>query len=448
MERGPVALNRRACTCRAEASRRAGAGEKVLLLQAARAGTATVRLGAVAPLAGAVRLDRGRFPRGPCRRGAARSCRSAAPRRPRTSPRGDGVVVVGQGRVTSSAPLGFVPSGPRRDGPEQARPPAVLLSGDPSGVDALPSYASIFRTGALVGDVPVSGLRAWDLEALERRLAAADRSLAGEPALTVDTPQRAFAAARGASQRPGRRLLLVGGLGLIVLGAFLVLAAGVLRPDLQAEKTRLRRAGATRSQRLLLGLVECALPVTAGILAGAVLGTLVVAVLAPHAGLPGADVLVHGVLTPAGLGALAVLAAGSLALLALAASAPPRIAAGVADAALLASAAALVALLLTGAASGSGSGAAVVALLIVTVTVFALGRAGPPILRRLVRAVPPRRPRARMALAGWRAPRPPRSSRLPRSPPPSEWPASRRRTARRFAMVRRRRPPIGFHWTP
>ncbi len=385
----------------------AGAPTQVLLLQPARAGSATVRLGAVAPLAGVVQLDRGRLPRGPCRADRCEVVQvgGAPVRAADLAARGPGLVIVGSGRVTSSAPLGFVPPGPRRDMPEQARPPAVLLSGDPAGVDRLPSYGSIYRTGAFVGAVPVAGLHSWDLEARERRLAAAQRSLANEPALTVEAPQAAFAEARAAAHRPARRILLVGGLGVIVLGAFLVLAAGVLRPDLLAETARLRRAGATRGQRLLLGISEGAVPVTAGIAAGAAIGAAIVLVLARRAGLPLGGVLAHGVLTAAGLGALAGLAAGSLALLVLAAYAPARAAVGVSNAALVAAAAALIVLLLTGAASGSGSGAAVVALLVIAVSALAIGRAGPPVLGRVVRAAPPRRPRARMALAGMaRAP--------------------------------------------
>ncbi len=386
------------------ALRRAGAlpPARVLLLQPTSAGPADVRLGAIAPLAQAVRIDSGRLPRGPCR---PRLCEvvqvgGARVRAADLAARGDAVVVVGRGHVTSAAALGFVPSAPKRDVPEQARPPAVLLSGDPAGVDALPSYGSVYRSASLVAAVPLAGVHAWDLGARAGALGAAQRALAGDPSLTVTAPDGPLAAARADARRPARRLLLAGGLTLAVLAAFLVLAGGVLRPDLQAEGVRLRRAGATRAQRLLLALAECALPVLAGVVAGAVLGAGVVALLARRAALPAGDVLARGVLQPGALATMVALGAGALGLLLLAAWAPAAVARRAADAALLAGAVALTVLLATGAAAGTGTGAAIVPLLAVAVFALACGRLGPAVLRIGVRALPPRSPRARTVLTG------------------------------------------------
>jgi hypothetical protein len=124
----------------------------------------------------------------------------------------------------------------------------------------------------------VDGLRLWELAGAAARIRREAAAAAGrDRGLTTTAPLDALAAARArAAPAPGR-LALVAAPVAAVVAAFLLLAAGGLRRDLQAELDRLARRGATWGQRAALAVADCAVPVLAGAAAGALAAVAIVA---------------------------------------------------------------------------------------------------------------------------------------------------------------------------
>jgi hypothetical protein len=123
----------------------------------------------------------------------------------------------------------------------------------------------------------------------------------------LSVPTDVLARARDRAAAAPRRLLPAGGGALAVLTMFVILAAYGLRRDQQAERGRLRAAGARAGALLVFALTEAAWLAAVAVLAGAAVGLAVAALLAREAGLPAGAVLSHSLLT---LPALAALAGG------------------------------------------------------------------------------------------------------------------------------------------
>jgi hypothetical protein len=86
---------------------------------------------------------------------------------------------------------------------------------------------------------------------------------------------------------------------------FVILAAYGLRRDQQAERGRLRAAGARAGALVMFALTEAAWLAAVAVLAGAALGLAAAALLADEAGLPTGAVLSHSLLTAPALATLA-----------------------------------------------------------------------------------------------------------------------------------------------
>jgi hypothetical protein len=208
------------------------------------------------------------------------------------------IVIAGAGRLRSAAPLGFEPT---------AHGQPLLVSGDVNGLAALPALSSLYRTRSWVTEAPLAGLHSWQLADLQRRLTRAQSELPAGVGLSLSAPTDALAQARDRAAAAPRRLLPAGGGALAVLAMFVILAAYGLRRDQQAERGRLRAAGARAGALVVFALTEAAWLAAVAVLAGAALGLAVAALLAREAGLPAGAVLSHSLLT---VSALATLAGG------------------------------------------------------------------------------------------------------------------------------------------
>ncbi len=267
-----------------------GAVTESLLLNPVRLGGTVVRLAAIGTgLAGGGGL-------GPC---SAESCPTAlvsggtVPRR-LVAP-GVTVTVVGRGRLSSAAPLGFLPGG--GIGPQTP----LLITGDVAGLANLPALQSIYRTRQWVALVPAAGLHAWALAAEQRRLASAQAALtASSPQFTFSGPFDGLAAARAAAAAGPHRLLLLAGGAIAALALFVALVVGGVRRDIELELERLRSAGARAVQLATLAVAESALLGAIAIVIGWATALAMTAALAGAAGEPGGGVLAHSLLTAGG----------------------------------------------------------------------------------------------------------------------------------------------------
>jgi hypothetical protein len=206
------------------------------------------------------------------------------------------ITTAGDARLRSAATLGFLPT---------AHGQPLLVSGDIAGLAALPALSSVYRTDSWVSVPRLTGLHSWDLAGFERRLTRAQAGLAPTGGLSLSAPTDALRSARDRASTAPRRLLPAGGGALAVLAMFLILAAYGLRRDQQAERGRLRAAGARAGQLVVFSLAEAAWVAAVAMAAGAALGIGVAALLAAHAGLPAGAVLSHSLLTASGAAALA-----------------------------------------------------------------------------------------------------------------------------------------------
>src|SRR5262245_57145563 len=239
----------------------------VLLYRDTRFGKQVVRLGAVDGLARAVELTSGRFPE-TCRRGrcevlAIGKSGAAAP----------GLVVTGRGSLRRDPAGSFFDS--------VARSGRLRLVAGVESLARLPVLASSFRTYGWVAPLGPHDVRGWDVDGFQARIDRASTGLeATSPNFALSAPTVALADAGTKARIAGRRLLLVGGQAVVLLLAFVLLAATRLRRGARASTRRLDSFGATGTQTRLAALAEAALVVVPATLVGWLLGALAALALA------------------------------------------------------------------------------------------------------------------------------------------------------------------------
>ena len=281
-----------------------GSQTEVVLMNPVRLGGVVVRPAAISP------LDRwlpgippGRL--GPCR---AERCPmllagpGPAPSIPSTlAAIGVRIQVVGSASLRSAVPLGFVPSSAGVTG---SMP--VLVTWDVAGLESLPGLSGVYRAHSWLAPLTTTGLRGWQLGGAEDRLARAQaRLLLNGSQFSLSAPFTALDEARAQASAAPQRLQLAGGGAVAALALFIVLAGGGLRRDQQAELERLRNAGARTGHCVMFVAVEagwlCAVALSVGVAAGAGAAAL----LASGEGEPAGAILMHSLITPAGVIALA-----------------------------------------------------------------------------------------------------------------------------------------------
>jgi hypothetical protein len=314
---------------------------ELLLLNPVRLSQAIVHPVAIAP-AGHWLPARAMRRLGPCRPNDCPVLQGSPGRVPRVMATA-GVRMRAVGQVAlSPVLLGYSPRG-------QGNWP-IVLTGDVHGLNALAGLGGVYRTVSWEAPLPLGRLHSWNLAGLDSRLLDAQAALSQQSRFTLEAPFFALNRARNQASLALHRLLLVDG-GLVVsLVLFVLLAAGALQRDQQAEIERLRQAGGKGLHTLLFLLAEAAWISAAAILVGLGLAVLFSAALATGADESPAAVLGHGLFSWAGAGGLA----GGWLLTAAVLTLAPLVRGGrIADLAALAAGAVLIAGLILGTGSSS-----------------------------------------------------------------------------------------------
>jgi hypothetical protein len=274
-----------------------GPQTEVVLMNPVRLGGVVVRPAAIAPLgrwlAG---TPSGRL--GPCRPDRCPMLLAGGGRVPSTlAAIGVRIQVAGSVPLRSAVPLGFVPSG------ASAMP--VLVTWDVAGMDQLQGLSGVYRTHSWLAPLTMTRLRGWQLASAEDRLARSQaRLLLSGSQFSLSAPFTALDDARAQARVAPQRLLLAGGGAIAALALFIVLAGGGLRRDQRAELDRLRNAGARMGHCVLFAAAESGWLCAAALGAGAAAGIGIAALLASGEGEPAGAILLHSLITPAGVIAL------------------------------------------------------------------------------------------------------------------------------------------------
>ncbi|MDX6547251.1 MAG: hypothetical protein QOG33_801 [Gaiellales bacterium] len=186
-----------------------------------------------------------------------------------------------------------------------ARAP-FLVAGSVDQLSALPVFSSLYRAYGWSTPLEPHRTHVWDIEGLLHREAQVQSSLFFPGSnFRVAGPDRALLDVRDRALVGQHRLLLVGGSAAALLLSFVLLAAGTLRADLDAEWRRLERRGARLWQRWLLAATEGAWMTLLGAAAGFAVACAAVAAIAGHNGLDRSAVLGHSLLDGRGLALMA-----------------------------------------------------------------------------------------------------------------------------------------------
>src|SRR6185437_4788285 len=161
---------------------------------------------------------------------------------------------------------------------------------------SLPRLADTQRTYGWVSELRPGDVRAWDVGGFQTRVERARTKLqASSLDFALTAPTVALATAHEKAQIAGRRLLLIGGQAVVLLLAFVLLAATRLRRGARAATRRLESFGATGTQTRLAALAEAALVVVPATLLGWLLGAVAALALAEATDSPAGAVVSRSV---------------------------------------------------------------------------------------------------------------------------------------------------------
>jgi hypothetical protein len=274
-----------------------GSPTEVLLMNPVRLAGVVVRPAAIAPLG---RWLPGTLPGrlGPCRpeRCPMLLVGGGPPRKVPSALTAIGVriQVVGYSALRSAIPLGFVPS--------SADAGPVLVTWDVAGLESLPGLSGLYRTHSWLAPLTITRLRWWQLAGAEDRLARSQaRLLLSGSQFSLSAPFTTLDEARAQASVAPQRLLLAGGGAIAALAMFIVLAGGGLRRDQRAELDRLRNSGARTGHCVLFVAAESGWLCAVALGVGAAVGIGAAALLAAGQGEPAGAILMHSVITRAGV---------------------------------------------------------------------------------------------------------------------------------------------------
>jgi hypothetical protein len=277
-----------------------GSQTEVVLMNPVRLGGVVVRPAAIAPLGRWLPgIPLGRL--GPCRPERCPMLLAGGGPVPSTlAAIGVRIQVVGSASLRSAVPLGFVPSSAAATGSGP-----VLVTWDVAGLETLQGLSGLYRTHSWLAPLDITGLRGWQLGDAEDRLARAQaRLLLNGSQFSLSAPFTALDEAQAQASAAPQRLLLAGGGAITALALFIVLAGGGLRRDQRAELERLRNAGARTSHCVMFVAAESGWLCAAALSVGAAAGIGAAALLASGEGEPAGAILMHSLITPAGVIAL------------------------------------------------------------------------------------------------------------------------------------------------
>jgi hypothetical protein len=181
----------------------------------------------------------------------------------------------------------------------------VLVTWDVAGLESLQGLSGLYRTHSWLAPLTITRLRWWQLADAEDRLARSQaRLLVSGSQFSLSAPFTALDEARAQAGVAPQRLLLAGGGAIAALALFIVLAGGGLRRDQRTDLDRLRNAGARTGHCVLFVAVESGWLCAAALSVGAAVGIGAAALLASGEGEPAGAILMHSLITPAGVIAL------------------------------------------------------------------------------------------------------------------------------------------------
>lgn len=291
-----------------------GAPVRAMLFRETEVGGRLFDLGAVDGLGRFVHLRSGRLPRActPQRCEVVQLGGSG----PFPQIQGLRLVRVGRASLDSAVPLGDLITRETYAGVlssslryHTAATPPLLLAEGVRGLATVPALAPTYRSYSWTLPLAPDRVRPWTLGTFSDQVT---RSRAQLTALTfayvLTAPTDQLADADVSGRVAARRLLLIGGQAAALLLAFAVLAALGLRRDAEAEWRRLTWYGARRWQLVLLSAAETLVVALAGAAVGWAVGTAVGAIVADRAGIPAGGVLAHSALDVGGIALAAGLA--------------------------------------------------------------------------------------------------------------------------------------------
>ncbi|MGH3136222.1 MAG: FtsX-like permease family protein [Gaiellaceae bacterium] len=182
-----------------------------------------------------------------------------------------------------------------------------LIAPSTAALERLPALQLFFRVRGWVVPLESSAVHAWDIGRTLQKESVAQGTLQQSGAgYVLVGPDAAFLEARSRGAAYGERMVLVGGSAAALLLGFAMVAAIGLRRGLAAERRRLLRRGATRTQVWIALLAEVGAITAAGWLVGIVVGALAIAVLAAGLDVPVGGVLDHSLFEPQALAVIMV----------------------------------------------------------------------------------------------------------------------------------------------
>jgi ABC-type antimicrobial peptide transport system permease subunit len=187
--------------------------------------------------------------------------------------------------------------------------PPLLLANGVRDLARVPLFVPTFRSYTWAAPLRPGSVHPWSIDAFARRVTQT-RSALQAKSLRFDltAPLAELHAANENGKVAGRRLLLIGGEAAALLLAFAVLAATGLRRDTEAQWRRLTWFGARRWQLAVGSIAEAGVVAVVGALAGWAVGTAAGAIVAGRAGVPVGAVLAHSVVSWRGVALAAVIA--------------------------------------------------------------------------------------------------------------------------------------------
>ena len=218
--------------------------------------------------------------------------------------------------VGTAKPIVPLPLPGRAESSGHGAPAPFLVAGSVEQLSGLPAFSALYRAYGWSAPLAPGATHVWGIDGLLAEEARVQSSLLFPgSSFRIAGPDQALLDVRDQARIGEHRLLLVGGSAAALLLSFVLLAAGTLRADLDAEWKRLERRGARLWQRWLLAAAEGAWMTVLGAVMGFAVACVAVAAIAGHNGLGGSAVLGHSLLDGNGIALMVAAWAVSLGVL-------------------------------------------------------------------------------------------------------------------------------------
>jgi hypothetical protein len=204
-------------------------------------------------------------------------------------------------RVGIAQPIRPLPLPGRAEGSGHGARAPFLVAGSVAQLSGLPVFSAVYRAYGWAAPLEAHRTHVWGIDGLLAEEARVQSSLYFPGShFRIAGPDPQLRDVRDRARVGQHRLLLVGGSAAALLLSFVLLAAGTLRADLDAEWKRLERRGARLWQRWLLATAEGAWMTVLGAAVGFAAACAAIALIAGHNDLDSSAVLGHSLLSTHG----------------------------------------------------------------------------------------------------------------------------------------------------